>query len=201
MVERLKLLFLGAIIGGGVVYWIKDDNAQIIEKKAVNTRVEKISNKNEEVASQISSMKKDVKEENIVNQISEKPQGKERMKTPDELFREQEQAKYDSLEVREVEPEVDRDIMPIELEQSELSAQSNVQEPMIDRTIIPEALEVEENASPSLNESDLAEEIPEMNPEEDTTEEEPKEVIPEELSTLEEYGDDENIPDEDEIPN
>lgn len=189
------LILLGVLIGSMITVVFKKESHTVIQKEeqVISEKVDC----SEEGKHHFEEMEKKTMDTTVT---SSKFNQKEKMKTPDELFIEQEQRKYDSLEQNDVEIEVDRDVMPINLEHSERLSRNAHYEVVIDREIVPEELEQEETSFSPNQSSEFIDHIPELIPYVDSIEE-IKETMSYELQTLEEYGDDESIMSNDEIPN
>lgn len=191
--ENLKPLLLGVFLGASLVYLLQESDCPVEEMK----KCEESKKVSLESIKKIEKFDKETIKQNIVKEELSKP--KERMKTPDELYEEQEVEKH-YAEVEEEPIEEDRDVVPIELEQIERNSGNNSL-PEIDSSIVPEALQVIEN---TIVEPIIVSEAESRALESDTVEftlPETKEVIPEALMDLEEFGDSESTLMEDDIPN
>lgn len=191
--ENLKPLLLGVFLGASLVYLLQECDCPVEKTK----KCEESKTVTLEATKERESFEEESVEEPPVTKTLAQP--KERMKTPDELYEEQEAAR-NYAEVEEEPIEEDRDVVPIELEQIERNSGNNPV-PEIDTTIVPEALQVIENTTV---EPIIVSEAESRALESDDTVEftlpETKEVIPEALMDLEEFGDSESIPMEDDIP-
>lgn len=190
--ENLKPLVVGIFVGASLVYLLQDCDCPVEEiQKCEETKKVILESSQESESEEVEIVK-----ENTETKILVKP--KERMKTPDELYEEQElERNYSDIE--EVPIEEDRDILPIELEQIEMSSVSNIV-PEVDINIVSEELQgVEQNVVEPTIVSEFESRDLDVEITESTLE--TKEVITEELMDLEEFGDSEGIPMEEDIPN
>ena len=192
----VKYMTLGMILGGGSVYYMMSDNdgthkpQLIVEKeKCENKKVEEIKNESREDIL-VSNLTKEV--EPIV-----KIDKKETLKTPDELYEEQEALIAESQTESSEDVEEDRAVVSIEQEEAETETSQQVE---VDRTIISEELEIVESSNNAeINDLDSEDNTPPLNPEKDD-EVEVKEVVPEELRDKEEYEEEQVSSDASEIP-
>jgi hypothetical protein len=189
--EQIKPLLLGIILGGTLVYLLIDNEPIVIEKQRTECSEKEYSsigiNENESIEKQVYS--------GVVNT----PQQKEVIKTPDELYEEQQSMLVESEpRVNEnIEDNVNRNIIPVELEQAE--AQTEIVNTSIDNTLIPKDLQELEANSEGL-EFAIEDSIPPSKPEIVDIELHEREVISYELKDLEEYGEEEILSDIGEIP-
>ncbi|HHH51485.1 MAG TPA: hypothetical protein ENK76_03860 [Campylobacterales bacterium] len=178
------------MLGGLFIYLIHDcDCPKVTTQKAQELKERIVESSECKENKSVEVVKKVMTEAKVVKQI-------ERMKTPDELYAEQEAAQ---AYVESDEPiEEDRDVVPIELAQIEMNS-GVYTVPEIDRAIVSEELQAVEEMQeePTVVSEDESRAL-----EMDATEPivEVKKAISEELMDLEEFGDSESIPVEQTIP-
>ena len=193
--EVVKYIILGVLFGVGGMYLFQD--TQTLPSSPIVEGIEKecLEKKETELKNRESSFfSKSIKE---VQKIA---QNQKRIKTPDELYEEQQKEKEETQESYEEDKShvVDRRVISIELEQVEAQAESFFASNIgIDRNIISE--EMEEAEAITDEEIVSEDDIPPFEPEIHDEEIEIKDVISEELRDLEEYGDPYGIPEETEI--
>ncbi len=182
--EYLKPLLIGVVIGGGAAYWLDGDCPKVEIKE-----VKKIDFVKEN--SPLVEKKEDF-------EADKRLQRKEPMKTPDELYEEQQKAIEDSEVTYSDEfVQVDKTVVSIKQEQAENKSVEAME--IIDRTIISEELQkVESFVMEVVNNETASPEAMEIVEQEETIE--IKEAISDELRVLEEYGDDEVISNDGNIP-
>ena len=198
--EELKLVFIGVIIGGVVVYYGVEHNKDSSSFSHNITTKEVICLK--ESNTFLLKEKKSQEKEDVEVENKEKIEESVPIKTPDELYEEQEKSIAESEKDKEEIVPVDRSIIPLELEESELNVQNfsslDIEE---DENIVSLELHLAESKVSSTDDtSDIEEYIPPLKLEVLNEETEIKEVIAEELKNLEEYGDISSISTESVIP-
>jgi len=192
---EVKRILLGVILGGVITYFFIDNSSSKIETSIKTKECSKV--KEQIVYKDMLMDKTQIKEE---RNDKETKKVKERQKTPDELYEEQHKEEYgkDNEESNEV-INSDEDVVSLEQKEAEEGkiASLNI---TIDRNIIPiELEEAEKDKSLKLSKEELEEDVPYLIPmTEDVTE--GKEVIPDELRDIEEYGDNSDTSDESDIP-
>ena len=186
--KLLKILLIGTAVTGCIFY--------LVNKKQLTITEQPSNEKNNTI-------------ENIENKEIPK---KEKMKTPDELYEEQIKQTDKQQATATIAP-IDRNIIPLELEELEKQAQKTSEPIEVDREIIPFELEALEEEPPSTNDDTLIDNhiIPkelvqlEKNASINVETVEDASIIdalvPESLKTMEEYGDNGTFPETDEIPN
>jgi hypothetical protein len=187
--KELRTLSLGILLGGIITYsWLGETSSPKIvtivkEKECVQKEVvikeEPYTKKKEEKTQQ-----KEDSNDRETNSIDEP------LKTPDELYAEAHEESYSSYDEEPMEE--DRTVMPLELIQAENEVGTRNEYVPIDRSIISEEQEQAEAEVNSVRDEDYAigNTLP-LEPEIED-EEELKEVMPESLIFLEEYGDGES---------
>jgi len=185
--KLLKFLLIGATVIG-VVFYLRSEKQTTLTKQPF-----------------------DEKNNSIENIESKKIPKKEKMKTPDELYEEQIKQVNKEQATATIAP-IDRDIIPLELEELEKQAQETSEVIEVDREIIPfelEALEEEVLATTDnmlIDNNIIPKELAELekNASINVATEDASiidELVPESLKAIEEYGDNGTIPETDEIPN
>ena len=201
--EQIKLILIGVFIGGGVVYFSlnesKESASPTVKEAVVREPIDCSEKLNEKPwKDNTFQQKEDIKIENekVVKE-------RDIIKTPDELYEEQEREIEESAE-NEVDSSVivDSNVIPIELEQAESNTQNSLLgDSDIDIQIIPKELQ-EAEFMVYLDEDiiDSEDNMPLIEPDNIEEESETRDAISDELRDLEEYGDIDGISNENEIP-
>lgn len=188
--EQLRILLLGIVLGGVVTYyWLNEDSPRKVEKVIIECQKERSAKM---------LFREEKRENGIIQEKEEKSvQQEKKIKTPDELYEEQERAIEESELEEEVFVEVDRSVVSLEMEQAE--NEISPQNVPIDETIVPKELQ-EAELNNEEEEVDSGENLP-LQPLIPNEELEIKEVISERLLESESSNEDEeSVSDEDEIP-
>ena len=184
--KSLKFLLIGATVIGVMFYLLSDKKTTLTKQlpDEKNNSIESIENK--------------------------KIPKKERMKTPDELYEEQIKQTDKQQATATIAP-IDRDIIPLELEELEKQAQKTSKHIEVDREIIPFELEALEEEPPAngdsiIDDNIIPKELVELEKNSSSHKEIEDasvidELVPESFKTIEEYGDNGTLPETDEIPN
>jgi len=201
--EQIKLILIGVFIGGGVVYFSLNESKESASPTVKEAVVREPINCSEKLNEKpwkdnTFQQKEDIKIENekVVKE-------RDIIKTPDELYEEQEREIEESAE-NEVDSSVivDSNVIPIELEQAESNTQNSLLgDSDIDIQIIPKELQ-EAEFMVYLDEDiiDSEDNMPLIEPDNIEEESETRDAISDELRDLEEYGDIDGISNENEIP-
>ncbi len=194
--EQLKAIVLGMVLGVGFTYaWLgKTSNPE-----TVTMIKEKESSQHQKVIAQnklYSKEKEPIQDKEDIDD-REKDSIREPMKTPDELYAEAHKENYEKWYTAESEESIPEDRTVVSEEQVQAEREIiTTNTPMIDRTLIPKELEEAESIESSAidkayNQESVLPLEPEIKEKEDL-----KEVIPETLSILEEYDNDESYVEE-----